>query len=1485
MNGKPTYQLTHPQKRVFYTSQIFPGSPMYNIGGYVRINQKIDFKLLERSVNLYIKNNDGLRLKFKIDEDIVQYFEDYTYINLEYKDFSAFRDSEECFYEWMKQEIKKQFNIKNDFLFKIYLFKLAENDNGYLVKCHHIIADGWSIEMMSEIVGIYERLLKCEKEGVVPASSYLDYIKKEQNYINSNKFYKNKEYWNEIFKDKDSLENILPLNSIEGKRKTYETSENISKKIAWLSKELGCSLNTVFTALYAIYEYKAFGHLKIPIGTLCFNRSGKKERKIFGMCTSTISCVFNVDSKCDVKTLMKDYHRLWLNGYKNQEYPYDFLINDLELQKKGINSLFNVCINYYSGLDIKLDGLRANIYQFYNGYQPYSLQIIIRKWNGKLYLDFDYKISEYSELEIDEIYNCLSNLVDQIYENPEVKVKNLNLLSDDSFKKLIYDFNNKKFEYPYDKTVVEFFEQQAKNNPKKVALSFKKEKLDYKSLDEKSNQLANLLIKKGIKLEEKIGIITTHSIETVVAILSVLKAGGAYVPIDLNYPNERIEYIIEDSKISILLTNVSVGFLDFKGEIINLLDGDFCNEPTSSVGRKSCPNNLAYIIYTSGSTGNPKAVMVEHKGLSNYIYWAKTKYVKDENDVFALYSSLSFDLTVTSIFTPLISGCEIAIYRDDDESEYVLYKILREQKATIVKLTPSHLLLLQDLDNRNSSIRVFIVGGENLKVSVAKNVYDSFSKDLEIYNEYGPTETVVGCMIYKFDPMKDKTGSVPIGVPINNTQIYVLNCDLQPLPLGYTGEMYIGGYGVARGYANRLELTNEKFIDNPFVPGTKMYKTGDLAKFLNFDEIEYIGRADSQVKINGFRIELGEIEKAISNYENIKDVVITVIDNQNSKALCAYFGENKKVDILDLKNYLASILPEYMIPLHFIKMDQFPFTNNGKVDKKLLPKPEEFVSSNDNSNKNLNYEETVLIEVISKVLGAKTVGLNDNFYYIGGDSIKAIQISSKMNSKGFKLPVKDILGHPKISDMASFIQYDKTKNILQEDCIGEIKNTPIISWFFYQNFENRNHYTQSIVLDVKIDVPQNILQEMLDMLIKRHDALRINFDAAKNSIYYNPKYLNLKNQIIYFDISNDDDQEKAIGELGEKIKAKFDIENGLLFKIVIFNLGGSYKWLITAHHLIMDGISLRIIINDIEQMLKQFLKGKELKLENKTSSYAKWSDSLWQLDCDSKSFWDDTFKSKFKFSNGSLNSEVVNISKVNISGSLDKNNTNLLMTKANAAYGTKANDLLIAALFMTIKDLTNQTDILVSIEGHGREELFENIDISQTVGWFTTIYPVRMILSNDSLRDSIIAVKEKLRNLPNNGLDFSLLKYIKKEIDYSLKDLIRFNFLGSFDEQDQKDNISKLIIQDTGCDSDVKNSLTCLLDINCIEVKGKLFVYITFDSTQFEKSYIQDFMEKYFEVLKLIIEHCINKNETEFTSSDFSESGLAQEDLDALFDM
>lgn len=1460
---------------------------MYNIGGYVKITGKIDFKLLEKSINLYIKNNDGLRLKFLNKDDLIQYVDDYKYMNFEFKDFSNSKDGEEYFAGWLNEKVKEDFEIENSFLFKIYMFKLSEDVGGYLLNIHHIIADGWSIGIMvKEVLETYERLSRGEIVDDGLCSSYLDYIEKEKNYICSEKFYKHKKYWNEMFKNEDCLENIVPTDSLEGARRTYEIDKIFANKLYDLAKISNCSLNTLFTSLYAIYANKIYGFTKIPIGTPCFNRSGRKERKIFGMCTSTISSIFGVSSDDSAGDLIKKHNGVLIGAYRNQEYPYDLLINDLGLQKRGINSLFNVCVNYYSDLDIDLNGIKVDIYQFYNGYQPYSLQIIVRKWGGKLYLDFDYKKSQYTEKSIDVFYSCLVNLAEQIYRKPDIKIYDLELVINDDFKKLVYDFNDTNSNYPLDKTVCELFEEQAEKHPNKLAITFKDKAISYKELNEKSNQLANLLLRKGLGLEEKVGILSTHSIETVIAILGVLKAGGAYVPIDFNYPNDRIKYMIKDSDINIILTNISVNSLHFSGEVINLDENSFCHESAANIRGKVGPENLAYIIYTSGSTGNPKGVMVEHKGLTNYIYWAKRQYVKNENDVFALYSSLSFDLTVTSIFTPLISGCEIAVYSDDDENEYVLNKILKDNRATIVKLTPSHLLLLKDLDNTKSVIRVFIVGGENLKVSVAKDVYDSFGRDIDIYNEYGPTETVVGCMIYRFDPNKDLDGSVPVGFPINNMQIYVLNSDLQPLPPGYVGEMYIGGYGVARGYMNRPELTNEKFINNPFVPNTKMYKTGDLAKFLNFREVEYLGRTDSQVKIRGYRIELGEIEKAIAGYNNIKDVVVTILENRDSKVLCAYFEENDQVVTKNLRDYLLSVLPEYMVPVHFVRMDKFPLTCNGKIDRKRLPKPEFEFTRGATPVVDLDPKEAILIKVVSEVLGVESVGLEDNFYYIGGDSIKAIQISSKMNMNNLSLSVKNILTYPVFKEMVRYISCDKSKEISQKDCVGEIKSIPIISWFFDQGFQNINYYNQSVVLSVSAQVSSSGLKEMFSTLIKRHDALRINFDVQKNIGYYNKKHLNGEYDIPYFDISDEGEieQNERIRILGERFKFGFDITKDLLFKIVVFKLGeNSYKWLIIAHHLVMDGISFRVIISDINAMLKQYLRNEKFKLERKTSSYSEWSNLLQDFDCDSKSFWEETCESKFRFLGNVLESRKVSFLKVKLSNFLDAEKTNLLFTKANIAYGTKINDLIVTALFVTIKELTMQRDILIALEGHGREDISKDVDISQTVGWFTSIYPLRIILNEDSLRESIIKVKEKLRNVPNNGLDFGVYKYIKKEIDYDLKDLIRFNFMGDFDTDNSESDIAKLVVQNTGNDSDKNNALGCLMDINCFKTQGKFFINVIFNGNMFSRECVKTFIEKYLQILDEVIIHCVDKNESEFTASDFNESGLSQKDLEALF--
>lgn len=595
--------------------------------------------------------------------------------------------------------------------------------------------------------------------------------------------------------------------------------------------------------------------------------------------------------------------------YFNQKYPYNLLVQNLELKKNGYDSLFNVCVNYYNTkLDSELNGYPIENVEFYNGNQIYSLQMVIKDWSdtGSLTLDFDYKINDYSNEDIEYIYNQLLNITYQIITDPFQKVRDLSLLSDDEKKKLLYEFNNTYNAYPKNKMIYELFEEQAEKTPHKAAISFNHTEFTYNELNEKANQFARCLVEKGVEEETIVGLLTTHSIETVISILAILKAGGAYLPIDPGYPDDRISYMLEDSDCKILLANLELHEnVRFDGEIIDIRKEGLYSGDASNLDVRNKANSLAYVIYTSGSTGKPKGTMIEHQGLVNYIWWAKKMYVNTNDEVFPLYSSLAFDLTVTSVFTPLISGNQIIVYDENsDEEEYILYRIMKDNKATVIKLTPSHLSLLKHTNIRNSSVKRFVVGGEDLKVSLAKDIYTKFEGNIEILNEYGPTETVVGCMIHKYDYESDTRVSVPIGVPADNVHIYILDKNLNTVPVNTVGEMYISGDGVARGYINRPELTQEKFIDNPFITGMRMYKTGDVSRFLNNGKIEYVGRADQQAKIRGYRIELGEIENYLLNHEAVKDALVIDLEDQfKGRYLCAYLVKKLEIKTQELKSF------------------------------------------------------------------------------------------------------------------------------------------------------------------------------------------------------------------------------------------------------------------------------------------------------------------------------------------------------------------------------------------------------------------------------------------------------------------------------------------------------------------------------------------------------------------------------------------------------
>ena len=1485
------YPLTNPQKRIWYIENIYSNPSMWNIGGAIKVKGSLDLDLAEKAINILVKKNEAFRLNFiNINGDMYQYVKEYEKVPVDRYVFNS--DGE--FNTWADNDYKTGFTIGKEDLYYFALCNVNESEAYIYLKMHHIISDGWSFAVIVQAVcDIYHGLVKGIEVNELVESSYIEFIKGEENYINSNRFKKDMEYWNDKF-------NILPEllydekgTDVKGTRKVYEIDKNLSKKIQDFIKDINCSLNTFFIAAYLIYLYKMLDQKSSVIGNPTFNRSNRKERKTVGMFTSTMPFKFEVDKERSIKELISEVNSELFKCFKHQKYPYNLLVQDLKLNKLGYDSLFNVCINYYNGdFNVLLNDNPVEVVDFFNGYQAYPLQIVVKEWSkgGEIELAFDYKVNEFSEESIELIYGYMIRIINNMLKDSDEKIDNIKLVSEEELNNLQININSAESWYPQNKTICQLFEEQAARTADNIALSFNNINLTYNELNGKANQLARKLQEKGIQRESTVAVMATHSFEMVIAILAIIKAGGAYVPIDGNYPRERIKYMIEDSGVSLILTNYDSSHqVPFSGEYININNTQLYTGDKSNLECISLAKDMVYMIYTSGSTGKPKGVMIEHRGLVNYTWWARKMYIRSDEEVFALYSSLSFDLTVTSIFTPLINGNRVELYYDDG-SEFILYKILKENKVNIIKLTPAHLSLLKDMDNKNSSVRRFIVGGENLKVSLASAVYESFEGNVEIFNEYGPTETVVGCMIYKYNYLKDKGRSVPIGVPGDNVQIYILDRDYNIVPYGKIGELYVSGDGVARGYLNREELTAERFLPNPFISGSIMYKTGDTAKYQKDGTIEYMGRVDNQVKIRGHRIELEEIEKHILTMKNVTEaVVIDREDNKGEKKLYAYIVSTNEMTSEDIKKSLIEALPNYMIPTYVTFIDKIPLTPNGKVNVKFLPEVKNISSSKGERVEPRNEIEEKIVNIVKEVLAIEEISINDNFYELGGDSIKAIQIATKLNNFGMTIKVKDILTCSAIGEMAAALSIDEDVQASQGCCEGKAGNTPITSWFFEEGFKNYNHWNQSVLLKLDDNISTEMIVNSLNELIRHHDSLRFNFYRSTGELYYNNEHLNGDIWIQEFDLSElpSNEQKLQLKLMGEKFKSSFDIEKDLLFKACIFNLGqGERRLLITAHHLVVDGVSWRIILEDLNDMLQHQLREEEHSLPKKTHSVKEWVKALEEyskvISIEEQQYWSKVIENKIAFPVDFYTEEdnLENISTLEAELSIE--DTEKLLSEANTAYGTESNEILIIALALAMSKFIKGNEISLELEGHGREDISTKVDITRTVGWFTSMYPINLNIEGDDLNTKIKSIKERIRGVPNKGFDFGVLKYIRKTIKDHNR-YVRFNYLGEFDNTFSK-AVFENSYEESGLEQGRENHLTSLVEVVSMIIGKKLRISMTFSNKRYKEETVNSLLNDYLIQLHELINYCCNKNGKEFTPSDFDAVELSQEDLDSLFD-
>lgn len=1456
------YPLSNAQKRIWYTQQKYKDSCLFNIGGMVRVKGKIDIRALEQAILNTILSNAALNFRFfEKNNQVFQYVCDEKCI-VDFIDFSCKKNGEEDFKQWYQKKARTPFLIINKPLYYFSVFKISNHAMGYFVKLHHIIADGWSIKLMTDqIAKGYEDVVGDGFNGHIEKPSYIDFVLDEEIRQNSEYMDKAKHYWKEMFTPLPESASISP-NHLEGRRLTFIPAQSFQMKIEQYIKKHNVSLNTFLNFIYIIYTYKKLGLRDIILGVPLLGRKGKVERQTFGVFTNTMPYRYILDENEQLADLLKKISIDLKRNMRHQNYPYNLLHEELRCNENGIGRLYNTCINYYNtNITTTFGRFEVENTEFYNGEQEYELQIIIRHWNDiKLQLDFDYQTSIYSKKQIKDMYHHFILLMNQLFQDDTVRVKDLLLIDNEEKIRFINTWNQTKKEYPADKTWLDLFHKVVCQKPDLIAVSKNNESLTYQELNYYSNMAAGYMISVGVKKGDLLAVLPQYDIQSIIAIVAIMKCGGVYLPIDISTPIGRINEILHNSEAKYYIAGENHS--DFNGKFISFkeLATNECKEEKINLSKSS---ELAYIIYTSGSTGTPKGVIVTHKNLVNYLWWAKNTYLKQDKEVFALYSSFAFDFTMTSIFLPLISGNEIRIYGNTKESN-IFEKIIKENETTILKITPSHIALINDVIMDNSKIHTFIVGGENLNVDASKRLSGQFENSVDIYNEYGPTEATIGCMTYLYK--ENESGSVPIGKPISNTKIYLLDQDMKPVPYDTLGEIYIGGDGVSKGYFKLEEETSRKFVKNPFQKDEVIYKSGDLACRDRSEDIIFYGRCDSEVKIRGNRVNLEEIKRWILLSGMVMDAFVKVFRKEDkSIQLCAYIVAKGLFDSEKLKEYLKEYLPSYMIPEFYMELELFPLTVSGKINVSKLPEPS-ILSKKSCDIKELSKEHKFLLNAVKEFVN-KEVSLNDNFYAIGGDSIKAIQISSRLNENGYELSVQNILSYPVLGDMAYEMKQKVELPYEQGRCRGKIMKTPMVSWFFEQKFREEGHYNQSVLLELYQDVSLETLNDVFSELIKHHDMLRVNYDEEAGCLFYNNQHLNrhsIVNSIRIEDLGlRSEDIVKAIDDGIEHI---FDLKSELLIKPYLLDAYSRSYLYITVHHLAIDGVSWRVLLDDIVTLLEQINKGLEISLPEKTVSYGQYAkiynDFASRIDIDME-YWDEVFN--VDYSQIYQNQENTNYEEtIQAKIQLDQKDTEKLLGKANEPYNTKPNELLLIAFIRAINEVYSLHKVVLEIEGHGRD-ILERVNINRTVGWFTNMYPVCLWASSDNLQEQIKTLKEQIKKSYKRGYEYGILKYIKEQL-LPDKRMIRFNYLGEY----IKSQNDYFLLKQMLFESDVArtNKIPFLIDINAIVVDKELIVFMRFDINEFEKHSIESFISCFKNELKRVMKHCIDIEDRVYAPTD-----------------
>ncbi|MCL6588806.1 MAG: amino acid adenylation domain-containing protein [Firmicutes bacterium] len=1408
---RESYQMSAAQKRLFVLHQLDADSLNYNIPALLIAEGDLSREKFEETFRKLIQRHESLRTSFEIvDGESIQRICPSVEFQVEYwemEDLEA-ADSNLLLQDPRLQSVircfVRPFALHQAPLLRAGLIKLAGAKHLVMVDMHHIISDGASMAILiRDFIDLYNG-----RELRKLALQYKDYAVWQNELQKNGRIKQQEQYWLQIFSGGLPVLNLPAdyprpaIQSFEGARIEFQTGGDLARRLRQIAAANGATLFMVLLAAFYVLLFKYTNQEDIIIGSPVAGRSSAELENIIGMFVNTLALRNFPKGAKTFTGFLAEVKENSLKAFENQDYQFEELVEKLQLRRDlSRNALFDVmfALHNYDIQEINIPGLSFRVCKFDFKIANFDLTLDAIEQENEICFTFEYCSRLFQQDRVERMAGHYLQVLRHIAASPDSRLAGIDMVTEAEKRQILLEFNPAMAELPKGQTVLDFFEEQVRLTPEARAVSYEDQHLTYAGLNDKANQLARELRKKGIGPNCIVAVMLERSLEMITGVMAVMKAGGAYLPVDPKYPIERVQYMLEDSGTSLLLSKSGLGGgLKFRGDILDILDPALYSGGPQNLGHVHQSRDLAYVIYTSGTTGKPKGVLVEHGSLLNIsLAWQRAYHLKEMDVRLLQMASFSFDVFTGDLARSLLNGGEMVICPElaliDPPA---LYDLIIRRRINILESTPQVIIpLMEHIHDNNldiSPLQLLILGSDKCPVEDFQKLRLWFP-NIRIINSYGVTEATIDASFYESNSSgKLAAVNLPIGKPLANIQFHILNPDLQLQPAGIPGELYIGGRAVARGYLNRPDLTREKFIPHPGAQDERLYKTGDLARWLPDGNVEFMGRIDNQVKIRGYRIELGEIESVILSFAGVKEAAVAAKGAESdSKVLGAYITSDREIAVQELKEYLAARLPDYMVPSFFIQLSKLPLTANGKVDHKALPDPEGQNRARAEYLAPRNRLEASLAAIWQEILKVDPVGINDNFFELGGHSLKATILTSRIHKElNLELPLREVFQRTTIREQAEYLARTTVNTYASIQPVLEWEDYPAGCFpvssaqkrlYILSQLEGQGtSYNMPAALIIEGPLERARLEAAFCGLIQRHESLRTSFELF-NNIPVQRIHPAVEFQIEYQEMEDDAGEEGGNFQAQDYIRKfirPFDLSRAPLLRVGLIKISAARHILMfDISHIISDGISTGVLIEEFTG----FYEGRQLPgLRIQYKDYAAWQNE--QIKAGrlqkQKEYWLQAFAGELPaldlatdFPRPAVRSFEGGLIRSRIGPELARRINRLAAETQTTVYM-----ILLAALNIMLYKYTGREDIVIGSPVAGRP----HADLERLIGMFVNTLAMRNYpAGSKTFKEFLAEVKENaLQAYQNQDYQFEeLVEALNLQRDLSRNPLFDVMFV------------------------------------------------------------------------------------------------------------